>query len=159
MPNTTHLRICLSERVPWCMPCWLLSLKSFVIYFDCCKSHCPCQIQICGTFWLPVAWAWHHFCTLSWAVDEYQLPTLLFPQKTCNSLNWQVGPFVQMGYHVELLQLCFCAYAWSYMTVSTRNICCICQQYLKTEGLCILNWIKPLNFFIHPGSLIFWWHL
>ena len=84
-----------------------------------------------------VTWTLHHCHTVPEAVNRCQPLTLsVFPTKRCvNSSDLQARPIFRVGHRVELLQLCFCAYASYPVAVKTGTLCHICQQHLKFQCL------------------------
>ena len=157
MPYITQLHICPSERVPWCVQRWLLSFRSFIIYFDCFMSHCPCQIQICGTFGHPLPG--HditpvHFhellmnigCQCLYAHRKHVTRTYKWDQlfKWVTMLSCHSCASVHMPGFTQL---------WA-LELSVVHVSRIWNSKNFAPWI-----IEPVNFFIHPCGLIFWWHL
>lgn len=122
------------------MHCCLLSSRSFVIHFDCCPSHCLCQMQM-----------WHHLaaCFLDITLLPYTCrrcqwmsaaDTFCAHKKAYNSTDFQTRPVIQVGHCVELLPQCsFCAYMLNHITMSIRVLCRICQQHLSFQRVWYLE--------------------
>jgi len=106
---------------------WGASSSTLVVSAKC-RHDTICQ---------PVTWTSHHCHTVPEAVNRCQLLTLsVVPTKNvCNSSDLQARPIFQVGHCVELLQLCFCAYASYPVAVKTKALCHICQQHLKFQCL------------------------
>jgi hypothetical protein len=131
------------------MQCCLLSLRSFVVQFDCCLS-CPCQMQMWGNIWQHVAWTSHHCCTLPCAIIGYELPTL---HMLTESL---VIPYASKGEQFskrvtksELPWLCSSAYALSHMTEQQSPLLYTCRVFVIATSMWLqIIWI--INFFDQP---------
>jgi hypothetical protein len=126
VPYAIQVHICRCEWVPWCVQCWLLSSRNFVVHFDCHHHIAPARWKCMAPFGnlLPL----HHIVAihLQELLRVISLPTCLVSWTS----KW--GQFSVEGHHVEMWQLCpVCTYALNHMTPNTRALCHIYEQYLK----------------------------